>query len=89
MFVFGIAGWKGKAPAAWAEESRWADGNIPPSWSELSKPTWFCDICNKVFSNGGAWYNHKKEKTELILDFFSKNVLTSYCLYLSKKYQYK
>ena len=66
MFVFGIAGWKGGAPAAWAEESRWADGNIPPSWSELSKPTWFCDICNKVFSNGGAWYNHKKEKTKTI-----------------------
>lgn len=66
MFVFGIAGWKGGAPASWAEESRWADGNIPPSWSELSKPTWFCDICNKVFSNGGAWYNHKKEKTKII-----------------------
>ena len=60
MFVFGIVGLMGGAPGAWAEESRWADGNIPPSWTELSKPTWFCDICNKVFSNGGAWYNHKK-----------------------------
>jgi len=28
-----------------------------------NKPTWFCDICNKTFSNGGAWYNHKKFHT--------------------------
>ena len=85
MFVFGIAGWKGKAPAAWAEESRWADGNIPPSWSELSKPTWFCDICNKVFSNGGAWYNHKKEKTRINFRFFFKKCFNFILFILVKK----
>jgi len=30
---------------------------------EANKPTWFCEICNKTFSNGGAWYNHKKYHT--------------------------
>jgi len=45
-------------------------GNWPPN---LNKPSWFCEICNKTFTNGGAWYNHKKYHTgETVCKFCSK-----------------